>query len=83
MANDKDMKDCVQRYKRLVSETLDNLIILMLAIGSRHGCLAKSRGWLLGFVSNDEARSRQRLVDILTHPSAVPLYLQYRLGQPQ
>jgi hypothetical protein len=83
MAMDQDMIDSIQRYKELVSRTLDNLMTFMLAIGSRHDCPSESSGWLLALVSNAEAKSRQHLVSILTHPSAQPLHLQYRMGQPR
>jgi hypothetical protein len=53
----------------------------MLAIGSRRACPSDMQGWFLIIVANASLGSRERLVRLLTHPSAHPLYLQYLLGK--
>lgn len=82
MENDPAVKRCVETYRQHVRVLIKSLAHFMLAAVSRDGLPRGMRGWFLYIVANATEECRERLLNLLTHPSIQQLGLQYRLGQP-
>ncbi|KAJ4327966.1 hypothetical protein N0V84_001641 [Fusarium piperis] len=82
MENDPDIKRCVETYRQHVRTLIKSLAQFMLAAASYERLPRCMRGWFLYIVANATKESRERLLNLLTHPSIQLLAMQYLLGQP-
>ncbi|KAM6538581.1 hypothetical protein FALCPG4_000448 [Fusarium falciforme] len=82
MGNNPDIKRCVETYRQHVRTLIKSLAQLMLAATVRDDLPRSMQGWFLYIVANATEERRERLLNLLTHPSVQLPALQYRLGAP-
>ncbi|RSL77418.1 hypothetical protein CEP51_009095 [Fusarium floridanum] len=82
MENDADIKRFVETYRQHVRTLIKSLAQFMLAAVSHDELPPCMRGWFVYIMANATEECRERLLNLLTHPSIQLLAIQYLLGQP-
>ncbi|CAG7560995.1 unnamed protein product [Fusarium equiseti] len=81
IANDLEIRQSIERYRKHGSDILRNLTELMLAAGSRNNVPVETQGWLLLLMANATKDCRERIIAALTNPSINLACIQYASGQ--
>ncbi|RFN47087.1 hypothetical protein FIE12Z_8666 [Fusarium flagelliforme] len=81
IANDPEIRQSIERYRKHGGDILRNLTELMLAAGSRNNVPVETQGWLLLLMANATKNCRERIIAALTNPSINPACIQFASGQ--
>ncbi|KAF5006984.1 hypothetical protein FDECE_6666 [Fusarium decemcellulare] len=76
-----EAKKAVAAHRQRMATVVRRMAQLVLGIGSYEQCPLVMRGWFLFCVANASREARDRLVRIMTHPSAQSLAIQCALGR--
>ncbi|KAM0312225.1 hypothetical protein ACHAPQ_012261 [Fusarium lateritium] len=80
MLDDSDIHEAVLTFQNRIREVVDRLVLFILSLGYPHGCPTSLRVFAIFCMANATKEHRSRLVRLLSHPSVIPIGLQYILG---
>jgi hypothetical protein len=80
MENDTEIHEAVITFRSRIEEVVNRLVMLILCLHYPDGVPDSLKAFAMFCIANADEDHRSRLVRLLTHPSVVPIWLQYILG---
>lgn len=80
MENDTEIHEAVITFRSRIEEVVNRLVMLILCLHYPDGVPDSLKAFAMFCIANADEDHRSRLVRLLTHPSVVPIGLQYILG---